>query len=44
MLETYKIEQKSINPNKIKNNLNSFLESTIFEMQPIFLQDNHKHN
>ena len=42
MLETYRLEQKSINLNKTKNNLNSFLESTAFEMQPIFLQNNHK--
>jgi len=42
MLETYRLEQKSVNLNKTKNCINSFIEKISSEMQPIFLQNNHK--
>lgn len=41
MLETYRIEQKSITLNIQRNNLNSFLNKVVNEMQPIALSTAH---
>lgn len=42
MLETYRLEEKTININKSKNNINSFLDAVVNEMHPIVIQAEHK--
>ncbi|MCD7780053.1 MAG: HAMP domain-containing histidine kinase [Candidatus Gastranaerophilales bacterium] len=42
MVETYKLEEKSLKLNITKNLFNEFLKSAIDEMQPIVIQNNHK--
>ena len=41
MLETYRLEQKSITLNLQKQNLNTFLQNIINEMQPIAISTSH---
>ena len=42
MLETYKLEQKSIRLNKSRNSINSFINSIVEEMRQIAIQTEHK--